>query len=143
MAYPPLKTFQDATECEQYYKIKYCAAKIISFDNIRVYFPSGSFRHAFYTSKSRRSPIKDLFSYERAERIDWILMALQDVTAELFCGWDNKKKRIDGNRRVAVVVDNYVVVIQMTKPEKAIFITAFVADQETIDSIKSGIPWKK
>lgn len=143
MGYPPLREFKDAAECEQYYKTKYCAAKITTFDNIRVFFPAGSFKHAFYRSTSRKSSNKDSFAHERAERIDWIVVALQDCHAELFCGWDNKKKRIDENRRVAIVVDNYVVVIQIRNSSLAIFITAFVADQETIGKIKSGKPWIK
>lgn len=143
MGYSSLRKFKDVTECEQYYKAKYCAAKIVTFDNIRVFFPVGSFKHAFYKSTSRKSSNKDLFAQERAERIDWIILALQDTNAELFCGWDNKKKKIDENRRVAVVVDNYVVVILLRNSSKAIFITAFVADQDAISKIKLGKPWTK
>ncbi len=143
MGYPPFRKFKDAAECEQYYKVKYCATKITTFDNIRVFFPAGSFKHAFYKSTNRKISNKDLFAQDRAERIDWIIFALQDTNAELFCGWDNKKKKIDENRRVAVVIDNYVVVILLRNSSKAIFITAFVADQDTISKIKLGKPWTK
>jgi len=47
---------------------------------------------------------------ERTERSLWIKPALQDPNAEPCSGWDNKKKRLVQDRRVAIVVQNYVVI---------------------------------
>ena len=129
MGYPPFRKFKDAAECEQYYKVKYCAAKITTFDNIRVFFPAGSFKHAFIKAQIEKFQIKPVCSRpSRTNRLDYFCII--DTNAELFCGWDNKKKKIDENRRVAVVVDNYVVVILLRNSLNAIFITAFVANQK-------------
>lgn len=69
----------------------------------------------------------------------------------LYIGWDNQKKCYDNQRRVAIVMGNYVVIIAIStkKPKQAKFITAFVADTpsrpgrpSTIEQIKRGPKWK-
>lgn len=86
---------------------------------------------------------QDQFSPQRAERIDWIKATLEGPEAELYAGWDNKRKRHDHSRRVTVVVVNYVVVIRLTGATTARFVTAYVADSETtINKIKRGPRWR-
>jgi hypothetical protein len=83
-----------------------------------------------------------VFSWQRAERIDWIKAALQDSSADLFVGWDRDKKAYAFKRRVCTVYGNYVVVLSVAKNKKAaIFITAYVADETTIQKIRSGPRW--
>ena len=78
----------------------------------------------------------------RAERLLWIRAALQDPDSERYIGWDKSKKTYDKSRRVALVKDNYVVIIVLTGELKADFVTAFVADSErTLSRIKSGPQW--
>ena len=88
--------------------------------------------------------MKDQFSVLRAERIDWIGEALQDPTAELYAGWDRKRKKHDYRRRVTIVVGNYVVVIRLTGVSSAVFVTAYVADsRSTIERIRKSPRWQK
>lgn len=142
MAYPPLVSYADQNEYRVHFERVYCQGPIRCFDGIAVRFRKADFDHCFFES-SRRNQIKDQFSPQRAERIDWIKAALEDPEAELYAGWDNKRKRHDHSRRVTVVVVNYVVVIRLTGTTTARFVTAYVADSETtIDKIKGGPRWR-
>jgi len=140
--YPQLLILNSEDDYYNYFKENYCRKCIYTFDNIRVFFPEHSFWHAFYVSGSRRRKDKSIFSKKRAERMPWIKTVLMDNSAELYVGWNNKKKCRDFNRRVAVVRENYVVIIQLKNEKNAIFITAFVGDQQTIDKIRSGPEWE-
>ena len=128
---------------------EYCCSPIITFDGIEVYFRRKDFNHAFYESKDK---VKDsAFSKERSERIYWIKAALQNPSAELYVGYDNKRKRYVRNRRVTIVYGNYVVIIELSKnkPNHAMFITAYWANSQptkrrpktTIDLIREGEIW--
>ena len=141
MAYPPLVQYQTADEYRDHYERVYCRKPIITFDGIAVRFRKNRFDHCFYES-TRRNQIKDKFSIQRAERIDWIKMALQDPDAELYVGWDATRKRYDRKHRVTLVVDNYVVVIRLSSIKSAQFVTAFVADSpSTLQKIKRNPKW--
>lgn len=83
---------------------------------------------------------KDILSSERLSRILWIKDVLEDPTATMYVGFDNKTKRYDRTKRVAVVKGNYVVVIQIYAKGKANFITAYVANN-SIDKIEQGPRW--
>ncbi len=86
--------------------------------------------------------MKDAFSEARAKRIDWIMAALQDPGASLYVGWDGKKKRYNRNRRVALVVENYVVIIRFDSKRSAQFVTAYLADSShTLAKIKRSPRW--
>ncbi|MFH1846935.1 MAG: hypothetical protein ABH869_05205 [Candidatus Omnitrophota bacterium] len=73
----------------------------------------------------------------------WIKVALADATAELYCGWDNKRKCVVKNRRVCIVVRDYVVIIQMKGKDKAFFLSAFNVDQQALNKIKLNEKWQK
>ena len=126
MAYPPLVRYASEQEYRRHFIEKYCKRQIITFDDIPVRFNNKDFAHAFYESGSNLK--NNLFSVVRAQRIDWIEVALLDANAELYYGWDADKKRVDTTRRVALVKKNYIVIIQIMKSGKARFITAFVAN---------------
>jgi len=126
----------------------YCKSPVKTFDNILVFFKSSNFEHAFYESKNRRKKDKSNFSYKRANRIYWIKWVLENPNAELYKGYNHKTRKYEKNRRVALCVDNYVVVIEFNKNRyKAQFITAYVADgingkgEKAIDLIRSGEKW--
>jgi hypothetical protein len=130
------------------YENHYCKQPVLTFDNISVFFKSESFEHAFYESANRKAKDKTIFSYPRANRIYWIKWVLQNPNALLFKGYDHNTKSYDKNRRIAVCVDDYVVVIQLGRnPSKATFITAYVADgtngkgEKAIDLILGGEKW--
>jgi len=135
--------YQTADEYRRHYEKTYCNGTIITFDGIFVRFRRNRFNHCFFES-SNRNQKKDNFSQLRAERIDWIKAGLQDSSAELHVGWDRKKKTYDNSHRVAVVVQDYVVVIRLTGQQKADFVTAYVADsQRTIERIKKSPKWRQ
>jgi hypothetical protein len=87
----------------------------------------------------------DTFSYERAERINWIKETLESPNSDLRCGWISKKRKIDCSRRVAILNKNYVVVIRINTTKnnilKANFITAYIADKN-INKILKMPKWK-
>ena len=130
-------------EYRKYFEEHYCNQAIYTFDKIRVLFPKGAFGHAFYKSSSRREKKKDVFSDERAQRMPWIKVALTDASAELYCGWDNKRKCIVTNRRIVIVVRDYAVIIQTKSGDRAFFISAFIADQQALNKIRLNEKWQK
>jgi len=143
---PPFICYATPAEYKQYFEKHYCRAKIITFDNIRVYFSPSKFGHVFYESTNRDGK-KDAFSIHRAKRIDWIKATLENPHAELYQGWNKKDKVIEPNRRVSVVYEEFVVVIdvkfdEQDRPIKAEFITAYVADN-SINSIRKSPKWDK
>lgn len=141
MPVPPLLHLPDASAYRAHFVSAYCQAPIITFDGIAVRFRQTQFDHSFFES-SRRDGNKDTFSTMRAERIDWILAALQDSSAALHLGWDNNRRRHDSSRRVAVIQTNYVTVIRLMGATTASFVTAYVADSpRTIARIRAGPTW--
>jgi hypothetical protein len=140
MSYPALVVYAEESEYQHHFERMYCRGPVVTFDGIPIRFQKRNFPHAFFESNRKKD---DTFSRKRAERIDWIKAALQDPESERYIGWDNKKKRHDGSRRVTVVMGNYVVVIGLNKQRnKGRFITAYVADSgRTIGKIRSGPQW--
>lgn len=127
----------------------YCKSPILTFDSILVFFQNTNFEHAFYESKNRKTKDKSIFSYKRANRIYWIKWVLENPNAKLYKGYNHTTKSYDNLRRIAVCVDNYVVVIGLSKKKKnkAYFVTAYVADgvngkgEKAIDLIRNGDIW--
>jgi hypothetical protein len=148
MDYPPLLSLPSEEVYRQHYEKVYCRETIRTFDGIEVRFSISRFSHCFFES-TKRNKVKDYFSIKRAERMDWIKVALQDSEAERYQGWDKSRKRYDKSRRVTIVMGNYVIVIALTSATAAKFITAYVADTtapkgqlSTIEKIRSGPIWK-
>ncbi|MEN8131268.1 MAG: hypothetical protein ABFS45_13955 [Pseudomonadota bacterium] len=138
MAYPPLVHYATEQEYRVHFERVYCRGPIQTFDGITVRFRKDQFYHCFFESVNTKD---DTFSPRRAERINWIKAALQDQNAELRLGWDNRKKRPANDRRVAIVVGNYVVIIRIYRRKSAEFITTFVAGQRTINQIRTNPLW--
>lgn len=128
-----------------YYETNYCKTPLFTFDGIPVYFSKSKFEHAFFKS-SRRNKIKDRFSTTRAERMTWISATLTNPKADLYQGWDKKRKRYDPRGRVNIVFEDYVVVLKITITKqnqlKGEFRTAYKAEN-SIDKIKKSPKWKK
>lgn len=141
---PPLVKYDSIDEYRKHFENKYCGAIIETFDGYQVKFYEDMFEHSFFESSDRNGS-KDVFSLKRAERIDWIEQVLKDKNAELYMGYDNKKKRNDSSRRVAIITqDNYVVIIQLIRGVKAKFTTAYVADSpKTASLIRENPEWVK
>jgi hypothetical protein len=95
---------------------------------------------------TRRDGVKDTLSRARLERVDWIRATLTNPKANLYCGWDKQLRRVDRDRRVAVVYEEFVVVIdvhqKLDRTYTARFVTAFVADK-SIGKIRGMPRWAK
>lgn len=142
----PLKIiYATPDEYRRHFERVYCRGPIITFDGIPVWFRKQDFDHCMYES-SHRNRVKDVFSRDRAERIDWIGSTLINPRAELYQGWDKKRHHIDSNYRVAVTYETFVVIIRVwlvgKGQLKADFITAFLADN-SIGKIKAMPKWDK
>ncbi|MGB4247145.1 MAG: hypothetical protein WBJ75_05435 [Pseudohongiellaceae bacterium] len=143
MALPPLVHYATLNEYRLHYEQAYCRNAIHSFDGIRVHFSPDKFDHMFYES-SARDGRKDVFSPVRAQRIDWIKATLEHPEAALFEGWDKVHRRYDATRRVAVVYEDFVVIVVMRLNEdgnlKANFVTCYQADN-SIGKIRNAPTW--
>lgn len=128
MCYAPLLTGKTEDEYRSHFYHRYCSSTIKTFDDIEVRFKKDDFYHVFFESSDRRGN-KDCFSQERAERMDWISLVLQDCHAHLRVGWHSKSRTYSRNCRVALLVDGYVVVIRFTGDKEARFVTAYVASK--------------
>ena len=65
-----------------------------------------------------------------------------DPTSILKQGWDKDIKSYDNSRRVALVKDNYIVIIRFTSFLKASFVTAYEL-QTNEDKVKESPDWIK
>ena len=145
MALPPLLYLDTPKLYRQHYERHYCRGCIITHDNIRIYFRPQKFGHAFYQNSEGRKGAKDEFSPERSQRMDWIKLTLEHPDAELFIGWNKDKKCHDEERRVSVVYENFVVIIELSLNKKDVlkgnFVTCYLADK-SVDKIKNAPRWE-
>lgn len=145
MALPPLVHYETEEEYRRHYENIYCRGVVQTFDGIRVYFSPGKFGHAFFESRARNG-VKDTFSPVRAQRIDWIKATLEHPGADLFQGWDKGSRQYDNTRRVAVIYEDFVVVIAMSLKRdnslKANFITCYQAEN-SIGKIRTSPLWSR
>jgi hypothetical protein len=128
MEYRKIKP-QNMTEMElrALWKSEYCdSGRLIqTFDNVKVRFHEKMFNHAFYESSDRKAGDKSILSLNRLEKMLWIKAVLSDPEAVLKQGWDKNTKSYDNSRRVAVIKGSYIVVIRLTGPLMASFVTAY------------------
>ena len=146
MQSPPLLHYESAREYRTHYERCYCRGNIVTSDGIRVYFKPQKVGHAFYQNSQGRSGAKDEFSDNRAQRMDWIKLTLEHPDAEVFVGWNKDTKCHENTRRVSVVFESFVVIIEMSINKKSIlranFITCYLADT-SIDKIKRSPRWDR
>lgn len=143
MNVPDLIALSSPEEYKKYYVEKYCKKDLVTFEGIKVKFYEDRFAHAFYESSDKSKGNKDIFSIERAKRIDWIEYALKNPKAELYVGWDKKRKKYDNSRRVALITpENYVVIIKIIGKNKGKFVTAYYADNSA-KKIRTAPIWNE
>ena len=129
-------------EMRKLWKEEYCLAEIETFDGVKVKFYEDMFDHCFYESNNRNKKDKTILSLNRLEKILWIKDTLQDADAIFKKGWDTQGKKHYTDRRVAIVKDNYVVIILVFKDKKARFMTAYeVTDDENLELIIKSPNW--
>jgi hypothetical protein len=140
---PPLLKLADEAAYRQHFHANYCTGAIMTHDGIPVYFDRWKFDHAFFESVAAKD---DTFSLIRAERMDWIRLTLQDVGADRFQGWNKKTKTYEPHRRVEVVHEDFVVVLQISRKRnghlKAKFVTCYQADN-SIGMIRQSPVWDR
>jgi hypothetical protein len=114
---------------------------------IRVYFKPQKFGHAFYENSEHRQGPKDQFSPERAQRMNWIKSTLIHPDALLFLGWNKDKKVYEESRRVSIVFEEFVVVIELSFNNKNVlkgnFVTCYLANNKSINAIRTAPLWNK
>lgn len=146
MASHPLLILKDIAEYHEHYKNNYCRDVITTFDGIRVYFSDQTFGHAFYRNSNNKNGPKDAFCRIRAERMDWIKITLASEDAVLFQGWNKHTKQHDQHRRVSVLLDDFIVVIEISMNKKGVlkgkFITCYVADV-SIEKVRQSPLWDR
>lgn len=146
MAYKKIKPYlidEESRESEmrKIWKEEYCDEEIETFDGVKVKFYEDMFDHCFYESDNRKEKDKSILSLNRLEKILWIKETLKDADAILKKGWDTKEKEYYKDRRVAIVKDNYVVVIRFTGVLKAKLVTAY--EKNDIDNILQAPDFEK
>ena len=146
MAYKKLKPHlidesRREAEMRKLWHDEYCVEEIVTFDSVKVKFYDDMFDHCFYESYNRKEKDKSILSLNRLEKMLWIKEALMDSTAILKKGWNNDKKVYYTNRRVAIVKDNYVVVIRFTGLLRARLVTAY--EKNDIENILNGPDFEK
>ena len=142
MNFPPFLEGLSEQEYREHFVATYCKDAILTFDGIAVRFRKRHFEHAFFESSS---PAKkdDTFSLERAKRMDWVKIALNDPSADIRVGYDNLRRRPATDRRVAIVKGNFVVIIRLTDTDKAEFVTCYVADSKSLSLIRKSAKWPR
>lgn len=142
---PPLLVLADEAAYRAHFVQSLCRAVISTHDGIRVYFKPDTFDHAFFESSDRRGA-DDVFSTSRAERMDWIAAALADPNALCVQGWDHSKQRYSPKRRVTVIVQDFVIVLQLSTKRngtlKANFVTCFKAENSAV-KIRQAPRWTR
>lgn len=107
-----------------------------------VYFRGDRFDHAFFES-TQRDGVKNEFSLARAQRMDDIPVALEDLSLVRRAGWD-KKTGYHHTRCATVCIDDFVVVLRFGLNQqgylKGMFVTCYVADQ-SINKIRCSPAW--
>ena len=147
LSHPALLILSSILEYKNHYESMYCRAEIFTVDNIRIYFKSQKFGHAFYENSEHKQGPKDQFSPERAQRMDWIKSTLMHSDALLFFGWNKDKKVYEESRRVSVVFEGFVVVIELgfntNNVLRGNFVTCYLASDKTINAIKTSPVWNR
>jgi len=142
---PDLLIYKNESDYLAHYQKEYCRKGVVTFDGIRVYFRKRKFFHAFYESTNRDGR-KNHFSKRRAQRMEWIRATLENANSDLFQGRDKHKKKYDPGRRVCIVYEDFVVILQMrlkaNRKLKAEFVTCYQADS-SIGKIKRSPKWSK
>ncbi|MEL6361759.1 MAG: hypothetical protein AAFR21_11800 [Pseudomonadota bacterium] len=142
---PPLLTLKDEEAYRQHFTQSLCRQHVETHDGIRVYFSPDTFEHAFFESSDRRGA-DDVFSFARAQRMDWIAVALADPDALCVQGWDKHTQAYSPKRRITVVVQDFVIVLALSTKRngdlKANFVTCIKADNSAV-KIRQSPRWTR
>lgn len=145
MSYKKIKAHKmTEAELRDLWRDQYCLPHldIQTIDGISVKFYEDMFDHCFYESDNRKERDKSILSYNRLEKMLWIKDTLMDPQARLKIGWDRDSKSYTLKKRVALIKENYVVIIRIIKQSKAKFITAYeIQENENLSKILDSPDW--
>lgn len=145
MLYRRLLYLRNPGDYRRHFREAYCQEPVVTFDGVQVSFYEKHFGHAFFEGVSYGYPYrvvpKTSFSFERAERIDWMRQALLDDDAELYWGLDRLGGGYTLKRRVCIAGGEYVVVIEYHRPDEAEFVTAFPGSARTLRKLRHSPRW--
>ena len=143
MPLPPYLMLKDEAAYQQHFMDTYVRADVRTHHGIRVHFKANHFGHAFFES-TQRNGVKDQFSQDRSQRMDWIIHTLSDPAADWYQGWMRAKKTYDTTRSVAVACSDFVVVLKFRARRDgqvvADFVTCYFADN-SIGKIRQSPLW--
>ncbi|GAB4543575.1 MAG: hypothetical protein Kow0063_36850 [Anaerolineae bacterium] len=141
MPLPPLLVLPGEKDYRAHFEAEYCRAPVVTFDGISVHFFPGMFDHAFYRDSSPTARDKANFDLQRAQRMSWIKVMLDNPTSELY-------RRVMPNSKVRRIVLEptapYAVIIQIDSrdPSRARFITAYVVNSASaLRKMRSNPRW--
>lgn len=134
---PPLLNLVDRQAYQEWYIANYCQAPIVTHDNLTVRFFKGDFVHLCH--KENNDGVRDVFQVDRAQRLPWLAVALQDALSQMYFGWQGG--RVLHDRRVCEYEQNYVVVIQLLKQDQARILTAFTMEHGSILKLRANPIW--
>ncbi|MFV1808821.1 hypothetical protein [Phaeobacter sp. Ax4a-4a] len=140
---PPFLMLADEAAYRQHFADTYVRAVVQTHHGVRVHFKESDFGHAFYES-SNRNGVKDQFSADRSQRMDWIMHTLTDPNAGWYQGWVKARRSYDATRSVAVAFGDFVVVLRFRARKDGVvvanFVTCYYADN-SIGKIRQSPVW--
>jgi len=143
VALPPYLMLDGEAAYQQHFTDNYVRADVRTHHGVRVHFKAAHFGHAFFES-TQRNGVKDQFSQDRSQRMDWIIHTLRDPDADWYQGWIRAKKTYDTTRSVAVACGDFVVVLKFRAKRDgqvvADFVTCYFADN-SIGKIRQSPVW--
>lgn len=137
-AYAFLSLPDEASYRQRYIEL-YCRRPVFTRHGIRVVFKPRHFDHAFFES-SDWNGAKDIFSLQRAQRLEWIRIGLLDSNSEWRKGYNKKSHSYSDTRSVCIIAGDFVVIIRITGRNRAEFVTCFWADN-SINKIRMSPRW--
>ncbi|KIC43849.1 hypothetical protein RA28_19685 [Ruegeria sp. ANG-S4] len=143
MTLPPFLNLPDEAAYRAHFNANFVHAEVTTHHGIRVHFKEADFGHAFFES-TQRNGVKDQFSADRSQRMDWILHTINDANADWYKGWIRRTKTYDSTRSVAVACGDFVVVLRFHARRDgqlaANFMTCYFADN-SIGKIRQSPAW--
>lgn len=140
-----LKTIE---EYRNYYHANLCATQIQCHLGFPILFRRDNFEHAFYESTRGTAVKTNIFSFERAARMDEIAPALRGNIENVAwkAGWDRKKKAYSSPNRVCLTSADLAIVLNISRDaSKRIklgkFVTAYPAGDHTLSKLKAAPVW--
>lgn len=135
---PPLQLESEEEYRQHYLDTLVNGDPVITPDGTRIEFFEDRWKHAFYQSSDKWKDDKDVFSWSRAKRMDWIRALLTDQTVDVF-----KESGLRGyNRLFLYRSESYLVITKEKRQGLDVFVTAYVCSSGKMNKILKLERWK-